>query len=146
MGAQLSTTQSSNVVYWAKLYMGFVVIAVIVFLVVWVMKKAKRANVAAEIRQSKSRLKNLEPDRRWRVVKVIYIALSTLITVLAATSAYILPVRNEEATWGYASHAQPDMSAGVITLLVGALISWVIYRFLIPKLYIYLAPVENSKK
>lgn len=146
MNAQQPMTQANDVVYWAQLYMSFVVILVIVFLIVWLLKKVKPKDIATEIRQSKRRLENLESDRRWRVVKVIYIALSTSITVITATSVYMSPARDEEAMWGYAGHAQLDMSTGVITLVVGALISWVIYRFLIPKLYTYLAPVRNSKK
>jgi heme/copper-type cytochrome/quinol oxidase subunit 2 len=68
-------------------------------------------------------------DYTWRWVKVTYVTISAIIVIIAGTSTY-------EASKGYSGRG--DMGEAYGTMITTMIISWLVYRFLLPRLYKYL--------
>lgn len=119
------------------------VIALVVFVGFWyfvVRGVFKLAN--GGLKANKDRLKGLETDYVWRRVKVVYVAISSLVVTVSAVSAY---AANTPRFGPYGYVSGPSVELGTLMLFVGVLVAWSAYRFLLPKIYVYLRRQDKDK-
>jgi hypothetical protein len=109
--------------------------------------------------KSKARLDQLERDHKWRLVKVVYIVLAVLIVVVIGYTTYESSklVYNKGEIWSKAlldarrPMSNPidrggDKSNTFWAVFLSTTVLWGVYRFLLPKLYLYLKSPHESDK
>ena len=119
------------------------------YFVVWSLEKYRHSGVKKNVQDNKSKLNKLENDYTWRLVKVIYISISIVVTCISSWLAYNSTIQGiKKVEWNgltsYSTPSGPSVSKATLTFIVTAGIFWIIYVFLLPKIYAYLKPLNSS--
>jgi hypothetical protein len=83
-------------------------------------------------------LKALEREQAWRIVKVVYIAVSSLFLIVVGAS-----VEGEKRLYG--PRIEPTFWDRAVPVLLIGVVLWVVYRYFLPRLYKYLSPRKDKK-
>lgn len=111
------------------------IIALVVFVGFWYFVVRGVFSLAnGGLKANKDRLKGLETDYVWRRVKVLYIAISGFVVTLSAVGAYTSTVRVGPSGFGTGS----SVELGTFALFVGTIVAWLVYKSLLPRIYVYL--------
>lgn len=95
--------------------------------------------LARPLRSSKARVSELERDYTWRKVKVGYIILAAIVVAAVTGAAY-------NSTVSEPPYYEPSADAAWSALIVGVVIVWLVYRFVLTRVYRYLAKPRDDNQ
>ncbi len=114
-----------------RLFMSLVVIVAIIYAIVKITVKLARGDLKRSLNDTKQQSSQLERDYAWRRVKVVYVIASTLVVLMCTGVAYT-------STADELPYFEPSMELGWLALIAGTTVAWLVYRFMLPRVYSYL--------
>jgi hypothetical protein len=102
-------------------------------------KKSSRGDTRRSLEHSKAKLKSLEHDYGWRRIKAGYVAIATIVAILIGSGVY-----GNSASSSFTG--QGSISDGLWAMFAAVLAAWFVYRFFLPRLYVYLNPPKATGK